>query len=164
MESTNPTPEVPACAALCQALDARRGVSRRTFVSAATLAAVATMLEACGGASSTAPKTGGGTIVVTLSSFSALSAVGGMARVDGGSGTPTALVRTGASTFVALSMVCTHEGTTVNITGSGFLCPNHGAQYNSSGTWQGGQVTTSLKSFGTTFNSTAGTVTIDRPA
>ena len=32
-----------------------------------------------------------------------------LARVDGGSGRPVALARTGAATFVALSLRCTHE-------------------------------------------------------
>ena len=59
--------------------------------------------------------------------------MGGVARVDGGSGTPVALVRTGAAAFTALSLVCTHEGTTVNITGAGFLCPNHGARFSNVG-------------------------------
>ncbi len=171
--STIPTETgIPACAALCAAIDAKRGVNRRIFLSAATIAAVTTLLEACGGGEVTGP-TGtegtpippatGGALIVTLASFPTLASVGGIARVDGGSGSPTALVRTGASTFVALSMICTHAGTTVNISGSGFLCPNHGAQYASDGSWVGGQRTTSLSVFTSNFNASAGTVTISRP-
>jgi cytochrome b6-f complex iron-sulfur subunit len=157
-------PPIPPCAALCDAVEARRGVSRRTFVSAATMATVAAMLEACGASGATGLRSGGGPITVTLSNFSALAAVGGIARVDGGSGSPTALVRTGTSTFVALTMVCTHEGTTIGISGSGFLCPNHGARFTATGVWQGGQSTSNLGSYGTTFDATAGTVTIARPS
>lgn len=140
-------------------------VSRRTFVGAATLAAVAAVLDGC--SSPTAPSasaTSGGPITVKLSSFSALANVGGVARVDGGSGSPTALVRSGASTFTALSMICTHQGTTVNISNGGFFCPNHGAQFSATGANTGGQRTGSLQSFGTTFDSSAGTVVIARPS
>ncbi len=162
--TTSMTSEVPVCAALCEAVAAKRGVSRRTFVSAATLAAVATVLEACGGSSGvTGPGGSGGPLTVTLSSFSALGTVGGIARVDGGSGSPVALVRTGTSSFVALSMICTHQGSTIGISGSGFLCPNHGAQFSSTGTWQGGERTSNLVAYSTSFDATAGTVLISRP-
>jgi cytochrome b6-f complex iron-sulfur subunit len=146
-------------------------VSRRTFLSAATMAAVVSALEACSSPTE-APSGGtvgggtvGGTFTVKLSDFPALANVNGVARVEP-NGSPTALVRTGASTFVAVSMVCTHQGTTVGIVsgGGGFLCPNHGARYGLTGTWTGGQVTTSLPTFTATFNAAAGTVTVERPA
>ncbi len=102
------------------------------------------------------------TLVVTVASFPALTSVGGAARVDGGSGKPVALVRTGAASFTAFSLVCTHEGTTVGLTGSGFLCPNHGARFSLTGQWQGGQVTSNLRSLASIFDATAGTVTVSR--
>jgi cytochrome b6-f complex iron-sulfur subunit len=71
-----------------------------------------------------------------------------------------AVVRTDASTFVALSRVCPHQGTVVNATSSGFLCPNHGAQFSKTGAWVGGQQTRSLPSYPATYDATAGTVTI----
>jgi len=177
--STTPSEKtpVPACAGLCEALEAKReGVSRRAFVSAASLAAAVAILEACGTSSPTSPAGGGtssptspagasgGSITVSLASYSALSAVGGVARVDGGSGTPTALVRTGASTFVALSMVCPHAGSTIGFSGSGWTCPNHGAQFATTGAWAGGQATSSLTSFTTVYDGAAGTVKISRPS
>lgn len=156
--------DAPACAGLCDALEAKRGgVSRRTFVGAATLATVVAMLEACGATGLTGPGGSGGALTVTLANFSALSAVGGVARVDGGSGSPVALVRTGASSFVALSMICPHQGTTIGYTGSGWLCPNHGARFTTTGTWSGGQGTSNLVAFGTTYDAIAGTVKIARP-
>jgi len=166
--STTPSANtpVPACAGLCEALEAKReGVSRRAFVSAASLAAAVAILEACGTSSPTSPAgASGGSITVSLASYSALSAVGGVARVDGGSGTPTALVRTGASTFVALSMVCPHAGSTIGFSGSGWTCPNHGAQFATTGAWAGGQATSSLTSFTTVYDGAAGTVKISRPS
>lgn len=140
-------------------------VNRRSFLSAATLAAVAVVLDGC--SSLTGPSggsAGGGPITVHLSSFTALATVGGVARVDGGTGSPTALVRSTATTFTALSMICTHQGTTINIQGSGFNCPNHGAQFSKSGSWTGGQPASSLQSFGTTYNAAADTVVIARPS
>ena len=101
-----------------------------------------------------------GALTVTLSQFPALANVGGIARVDDGTGTPIAVARTGTSTFVALSMVCTHQGSTLNIVSGGFLCPNHGATFNASGVWTGGQQTTNLVTFPCTYNASAGTLTI----
>jgi cytochrome b6-f complex iron-sulfur subunit len=74
-----------------------------------------------------------------------------------------ALVRTATSSFVALSMVCPHAGTTIGYTGSGWLCPNHGARFTTTGTWSGGQGASNLAVFGTTYDAVAGTVRIDRP-
>lgn len=140
-------------------------VGRREFLGAAALTALTLLQSACGDGEigGTAPdRTSGGTLVVTLSQFAALASVGGVARVDGGIGTPVALVRTGAASFTALSLVCTHEGTTVNLTGAGFLCPNHGARFSSVGVWQGGQVTTDLRSLPSSYDAAAGTVSITR--
>jgi thiosulfate dehydrogenase [quinone] large subunit len=140
-------------------------VSRRTFLSAATLAAVVAVLDGC--SALTGPGgfgAGGGPITVKLSSYPALASVGGVARVDGGNGSPTALVRSSTTTFAALSMICTHQGGTIDIAGSGFICPNHGAQFSRTGAWIGGQPTSSLQPFGTTYDATAGTVVVARPA
>lgn len=149
-----------ACSGACRA----EGINRRTFLSATTLAAVAVLLDACTSALGPYTGGGGGPLTVTVANFAALANVGGIARVDGGNGAPTALVRTGASSFVALSMVCPHQGSTIGINGSGFLCPNHGARFAGTGAWQGGQPTSNLQSYSTTYDSTAGTVAIARPA
>ena len=101
--------------------------------------------------------------VGALALGAALGAVGGVARVSS-SGSPTALVRTGSTTFVAVSMVCTHQGTTVTISNGTYICTNHGARYSATGTWQGGQVTSSLPTFGATYDANAGTVAIARPS
>ena len=140
-------------------------VGRREFLGATALTALTLLQSACGDGEigGTGPDgTSGGTLVVTVAQFAALASVGGVARVDGGSGTPVALVRTGAAAFTALSLVCTHEGTTVNITGAGFLCPNHGARFSNVGVWQGGQVTTNMRSLPAAYDAVAGTVAITR--
>lgn len=140
---------------------------RRDFLTASLFTAVtAALTTACGFGNGigedgpTAPTTLSGALAVTLSQFPALANVGGIARVDGGKGTPIAVARTGASTFVACSMICTHQGTTVNITANGFLCPNHGAKFAADGTWIGGQTTTNLVTFPVTYDASAGTLSI----
>lgn len=146
----------------------RRGVDRRTFLSATVLAAVAVALDACtnplvdGGAFNGSY---GGPITVTLANFSALSSVGGVARVDNGSGAPTALYRSGSTSFVALALVCTHAGYyPLDITANGFYCPLHGSSFAKSGGVTSGVAPASLQTFATTYSATSGTVTITRPA
>jgi len=140
-------------------------LGRREFLGASALTVLTLLQAACGDGEigGTGPDgASGGTLVVTVSQFAALASVGGVARVDGGKGTPVALVRTGAASFTALSLVCTHEGSTVNVTGTGLLCPNHGARFSNAGVWQGGQVTTNLRSLPATYDAGAGTVSITR--
>ena len=50
------------------------------------------------------------------------------------------------SSFVALQRACTHQGTDVNwnATKNEFICPNHGARFNTSGQNIGGQSTSAL--------------------
>lgn len=140
------------------------GLGRREFLGAATVTALALLQAACAptGDLGVGPTVSGGPLVVTLSQYPALATVGGVARVDGGNGSPVALVRTGSATFTALSLVCPHQGTTVGLNGTGFLCLNHGARFASSGQWQGGQPTGNLQSIATTYDAMAGTVTVNR--
>jgi len=145
---------------------------RRRFLSAALAASVLGVLAACGdgdigGVSGPGdnppPGGGGGTptgLVVSLANFSALGTNGGIARVDGGVGTPTAVVRVSATSYRAFSMVCPHQGTTVNIVSGGFRCPNHGATFTSTGAVTGGPATRGLTERTVTYNATPGTLTI----
>lgn len=60
------------------------------------------------------------------------------------------------SSFVALQRACTHQGTDVNWNASKneFICPNHGARFNTSGQNIGGQSTSALPSFTVTISGT----------
>ena len=93
--------------------------------------------------------------------FPRLAADGGIARVDGGSTTPVAVVRVNATTYRAFSMVCPHAGTTINITTGGFRCPNHGAVFNAAGVRTGGQVTSDLRELPVVYTSATQTLTIN---
>lgn len=152
-------------------------MSRRGFVSAATLSAVAVALTACGGGGGdgttgitpTPPQPSppqpmppappvSGQVVVTLSQFPVLATVGAAARVS--ENPAVALART-PDGLVAYSLACTHQGTIVNI-GSDYniVCPNHGARFTSAGVWTGGQETTNLRRLTVAVNQAGTTATI----
>jgi Rieske Fe-S protein len=154
-------PTVPIACVACG-----HGINRRAFLTAAAMAAVVAALDSCGVTGSGGLFSGsyGGPFTAKVADFSGLGTVGGVARVDGGSGAPTALYRSGALTFIALSMVCPHQGfAPLQITSSGYHCPNHGANFNETGAWIGGQATSALQLFATTYDASAATVTIARP-
>jgi nitrite reductase/ring-hydroxylating ferredoxin subunit len=137
-------------------------LERREFLSRAALAALGLALAACGGGSSGGPTspTTVGTLTFSLASYPALATVGGVAYVSAG-GTPIALVRTDASTIAAFSRVCPHQGAEVAASGGQFTCPAHGARFNlTTGAWIGGQRTSSLTRYASTYDAAAGTVTI----
>lgn len=138
----------------------KAGPSRREFIAtSAASAAVALLVAACGGASGATGVTGPVSFTVDVSKYPALNSIGGIARVDNG-GPPIAAVRTGTNTFAAFSLICPHFGCTVGINGSAFQCPCHGAQFASTGVWIGGQQTTNLSSYFTTYDATTGVLTI----
>ena len=133
-------------------------MDRRAFVAQGTLAAIAAALSgACMAGGPTAPHVN---LVVQLAHFPALGTVGGIARVDNGSGTPVAAVRTGSASFEAFSLICPHFGCTVGVGGGYFQCPCHGAQFSSSGTWIGGQPTGNLTSLTTNYDAATDTLTV----
>jgi len=53
------------------------------------------------------------------------------------------------ASFVAVQRACTHAGTDVNweVSKNEFICPNHGARFNTSGQNVGGQPTSALPTF-----------------
>jgi nitrite reductase/ring-hydroxylating ferredoxin subunit len=151
------------CGHLCGAVTpsplAGGEIGRRAFLAQSALLAAAAALAACSAASDATAPNLSGQATLAVSDYPALSSVGGIALVSIQS-SPFAIVRTGSSSFVALSRVCPHQGSIVNQNGSGFLCPNHGAQFNAAGTWVGGQPTSSLRSYATTYDASTGTLTI----
>lgn len=142
------------------------GPSRRDFIAQSTLAAVAAFLSACGDmqigvAGALAPTVLPEGFTIRIADFPALQTVGGIARVDGNTSNPIAVSRTGPGTFVALSMICPHAGyRPINITSTGFRCPNHGAIFAADGNWTGGQRTRDLQSYPVVYNAGAETLTI----
>jgi Rieske Fe-S protein len=134
--------------------------SRREFLEWTIALVGAGALSACGSDILTTPAITAFT--VRVADFPALASVGGVALVDNGgrSGEPIAVARTGSATFLALSLICPHQGVTVGISSPGFLCPGHGATFAADGTWTGGQHTTNLGRYNLSYDQTAGTLQI----
>ena len=132
-------------------------ISRRQFMIHGTLATAGIVLAGCAGGGPTAP--GSVSLTLTVSDYPELANVGGVAYVTSGNN-PLAVVRTGADTFDVVSRICPHAGGTVDSDGSGFTCPVHGARFSDSGTWIGGQRTSSLTSYTTRYDSGTDILTI----
>lgn len=138
-------------------------IGRRTFLIQGALAAAAAALAACGnmsglGDSASSPNLNGSS-TVKVSDYPALANVGGVAMVSV-SGVPMAIVRTGSSTFLALSRICPHRGGTIGQINGGFQCPVHGATFNQTGQWIGGQPTSNMHAYTTSYDAASGTLTI----
>jgi Rieske Fe-S protein len=133
-------------------------IGRREFVGRASVGLGALLIAAC--QADTSPLSG--SVIVPVANHPALANIGGIVRVTE-TATPIALERTGATSFVAYSLVCPHEGGTVGIVGNAsvpFVCPNHGAQFNAAGQNVGGQRTSSLHTYATTYDAATDSVTI----
>lgn len=135
-----------------------REIDRRTFIARSAIFAAAAALAACASTNATSPDLTTA-VGVKVSDYPALANVGGVALVSAG-GASLAIVRTGTSTFEALSRVCPHQGGIVNPANGGFQCPVHGARFDINGDWIGGQQTSSLRSYTTSYDATTGTLTI----
>jgi cytochrome b6-f complex iron-sulfur subunit len=100
-----------------------------------------------GGGGSNPPPTGSGT-VFTADLNTELSAIGA-SKVGGG----VILVRIAsgniASSFTAVQVACTHEGTSIayNAAQSKFICPLHGSEFGQSGTVLTGPAVSALKKY-----------------
>jgi Rieske Fe-S protein len=130
-------------------------VSRRAFLSdAATIAALSVLFAGCNGDSLVEPPTG--KVDVKVADFPGLATMGQLVLVDD----KRAAKRIGASTFVAFSRLCTHEGTPVDISGSGFICFNHGSQYDNDGQVVVGPATLPLPTLATSYDSATDILTI----
>lgn len=98
-------------------------------------------------------------VTLSLADYPELAAVDGVARVRE-TDTPIALVNLGGGTYLALSLVCPHQGGRISWLGSEFQCNVHGATFAEDGHWIGGQPTGSMRQYITTYNAGADTVTI----
>jgi thiosulfate dehydrogenase (quinone) large subunit len=129
-------------------------ISRRTFLAdAATISALTALFAACG-ESPVEPPTG--KVEVKVGDFPGLATTNQLVLVD----SRRAAKRTGAATFVAFSRLCTHEGTPVEVSGSGFLCPNHGSRFDNNGGVTAGPATQALPTIATSYDAATDILTI----
>jgi Rieske Fe-S protein len=132
-------------------------MKRRAFLEAALAALGVVGLAACGMTDATAPEIKAFTLKLT--DYPSLASVGAIVMLEQG-GEPIAISRLSQTSFVALSLVCPHRGTTVSIVSGAFYCTGHGASFSVNGTWTGGQPTSSLARYSLTYDETAGTLQI----
>lgn len=143
-------------------------MERRQFLgnlSGPVLAACAVCMGACskGGDSGT---TNNGTVVtppananITVNLNTSLLSVGSSVVQDG-----VIIVRLATgntpSSFTAVQVACTHEGTSINFNSSSnqFVCPNHGSTFNTSGGVTLGPAAKALKQY--TVSITGSTLTV----
>lgn len=149
------------CGTGCDALggERRQEVNRRQFLADGTLSVALLALAACG-LDTTAPDAGTAlTNPIVIADYAELATTGGrlLGRL---ANTPVVIVRTSDTTFVALSRVCPHQGSTIGTSGNGFRCPAHGATFDAGGNWIGGQPTTRMRAYSVSYDATAGTLTI----
>lgn len=117
------------------------------------------ILNSCSKSQDPSPAPGGNnnggstetTIDLTSNDYSALKTVGGYAYSG-----DIIIIRTGTSTYVALTKVCTHQSCTVayNASSNNIECPCHGSKFSTSGTVVQGPAPTALKTYTTTVSGT----------
>jgi Rieske Fe-S protein len=113
----------------CQDCLNRREFLARTAAGAAALVAI----EGCGDGQigpSAPAALGNFSVTVNLADYPALATVGTLVRIDGQA---IGVVRTGASSFVASSTICTHEGCDTNVRGNQYSCPCHDSLFSATG-------------------------------
>lgn len=96
------------------------------------------------------------TIDLTNSNYSKLKTAGNFVIVD------SIIVANAKGTFVALSKVCTHEGTTVDYRASqnDFFCSNHGSEYSTTGAVEVGPATKALTVYQAQLSTDGNTLTV----
>lgn len=134
-------------------------LDRRTFLTRAMLGAAVLALAACGGVSDGTTAPFSGSTSINIGDYPALANVGGVALATL-NGAPVALVRASTTSVLALSRVCPHQGGAINTSSGGFTCSRHGARFNLTGQWVGGQPTSNMQSYPTTFDPTTGALTV----
>jgi len=110
-------------------------ISRRGFICAGLATATGVVISG-----NTAEAAGAikvlrdGRVEVNLSKFKALGKIGGAILVGNVKEIPTALVRTGKSSYQGLDLRCTHQQVTSKLVSGSFKCPAHGSEFTKTGT------------------------------
>ncbi len=160
--SAQPTDRAAALERAEAALAQARGLDRRELLKKGGLAAAAALLlTACGLGANSGDITGpglGGSFALKLSDYPALASAGGVAAVVSPGGLPLFVENTGSG-YIALSRICPHMGGQINAYTNYFQCQVHGATFDRTGNWIGGQPTSNMTKFNVA-NDGNGTLTI----
>lgn len=113
-------------------------VSRRAFLASTAAAATLAALEACGDGTFGGPLTTttlGSSLSIKLSDFPSLATSNVLVPVTlPQQNAFVGVMRTGPSSFVAFSRICTHEGCITQVQNNEFDCPCHGSRFRNDGT------------------------------
>lgn len=138
-------------------------MERREFLGSITspvLAACAVCMAACSKSGGSSANTGAVAANFTINLSTSLLAVGSSVVQNG-----VIVVRLAASnvpsSFTAVQVACTHEGTSINFNAqqNQFVCPNHGSTFTTSGAVTLGPAATSLKQYNVAISGNTMTIT-----
>lgn len=131
-------------------------MNRKEFFARVGFGAAAVLLPACVAGLATSCSSDGTTPGTTTGVDFNVDVSSGTLATNGGFMVSQGIViaRTLAGDFIAVSASCTHEGTSVNYNSGGnkFVCPNHGAQFSSTGTVTQGPATRNLTKYNTSLS------------
>lgn len=137
--------------------------NRRDFLTRSALAAAAlVVIDGCGDGQIGPPThaSENGPFTIRLSDFAGLATVGKVVDI----GHERAVVRTGDTTFIGLSRICTHEQCDTDVVNNRFECPCHGSIFAADGSVIRGPDTgvsiTPLPRLTVAFDAAAGTITV----
>ena len=139
-------------------------LSRRAFLAKGTLAVAgaAAVVSGCGDGQigpSGITSNVSGAVSVKVSSVPALATVGTLVQI-----TPLqafiAVKRTGPTTFLALSMICTHEGCATVVRQNRFDCDCHNSRFDSDGKVTRPPALRNLPTYTTRYDAATDTLTI----
>jgi Rieske Fe-S protein len=120
-------------------------LSRRALLSGACAIFTLSGLGALPAAASNAvKKLANGRVSVTLKIIPELAKIGGSVSIGNVKGRPVAITRTGASSYIAFSLSCPHQGVTVSRQEGGWMCEAHGSEFSINGDLVMGPATTRL--------------------
>ncbi|MCY7293121.1 MAG: Rieske 2Fe-2S domain-containing protein [Ferruginibacter sp.] len=136
-------------------------MQRKEFINALGVSTATLLLATCFGGCSKASTDSGNTVTppsppptnvdflldLTLNENANLATNGGFVYKNG-----IIIARTTTGSYIAVSMACTHQGTTVVYQGNNnqFFCNNHGSTFSNTGTVNNGPATTNLRRYNTT--------------
>jgi len=128
------------------AMEESTGITRRGALCALSLVSVGVFSSPEAAIAATGVKVlASGKVQITLKSNPALRKVGGVVRIDDVKGRSIALVRTSTKAYVAVNLLCTHQGGDLVQTGNQWQCQDHQATFTLAGKNLVGPATKALK-------------------